>query len=332
MQPRNCAQGTLMRINRRQLLNAFAGLALATKAGAQTRAPMRIVVAFPPGGPIDFVARVLADQLRIELGHNVIVENRPGANGTIGAVEVKRSTPDGNTLWLKSVGSAAVNPSLHPNLPYDVASDFASVSLISNNAELLVCHPSIPVEDAAGFVAWAKAQQKPVTMASTGNGSIPHLALEQFRDASGVDVTHIVYKGGAPAIADLIGNHVNAAFLDVAAIKAQVKAGKVRALGMASKNRHRDFPSVRTLEEQGISGVDTNNWYALYAPAATPKDTIETLNAAVRRALSAPIVRGKLEDLGTEPQASTPKELEILTRQDTEKWARLIRAKNIKAS
>lgn len=292
--------------------------------------PTRIVVSFTPGGPVDQVARTVADQLGKELGRTVVVDNKPGANGAIGAMEVARAEPDGSTIWITSVGAAAINPTLYDKLGYDMARDFAPVSLVVNNVELLVVNPADPATTAAEFVANAKARATPTPMASSGIGSIPHLAIEQLADATGAKLLHVPYKGAAPAITDLMGGQVNGFFGDIPGLIGHVKGGKLKALGLASGKRHPALPDVKTLDEQGIKGVDTINWYAFFVSSKTPPAVIDALNKAVRAALETPAVRDKLLASGAEPAPSTPAELAALLRQDTDKWARLIRAKGIK--
>jgi tripartite-type tricarboxylate transporter receptor subunit TctC len=313
-----------------RLLVAALCLAASTNLLAQANVT-RMVVSFSPGGPVDTVARILGEPLGKELGRTVVIDNKPGANGAIGALDVLRSKPDGSALWITSVGAAAINPVLYEKLQYDMQRDFVPVSLVVNNVELLVVNEKNPANDAAEFVAATKKQKEPTPMASSGTGSIPHLAIEQLIEATGAKLLHVPYKGAAPAINDLMGGQVAGFFGDVPGLIGHVRSGKLKPLGIASGKRHPSLPNVKTLEEQGIKGVDTNNWYALFAPAKTPPATIEVLNKAVRNALAAPGVREKLLELGTEPASSTPQELAALLKQDTEKWGKLIRAKNIKA-
>jgi tripartite-type tricarboxylate transporter receptor subunit TctC len=315
--------------SRRRLCAAALCLAAAAPAWAQDKT-LRIIVSFPPGGPVDFVARVLADGLARELGHTVIVDNKAGGNGAIGAGEVMRATPDGSTLWITSVGAAAINPVLYEKLAYDMQRDFTPVSLVVNNVELLVVHPADPANSAADFVAAGRQRKDPPAMASSGIGSIPHLAIEQLRDASGVQFMHVPYKGAAPAITDVMGRNVDAFFGDIPGLIGHVRGGKLKAIGLASPTRHPALPGVKTLAEQGLAGVDTNNWYALFAPAKTPPATVDALNQAVRRALAQPAVRDKLLGTGAEPAPGTPAELAALLKRDTDKWGRLVRARNIK--
>lgn len=320
-------------ITRRRALPGLLFAAASPFAFAQGNAKtLRIVVSFPPGGPVDFVARALGEQLGKELQTAVVIDNRAGANGAIGAGDVMRSAPDGNTLWITSVGAAAINPALYDKLSYDMQRDFVPVSLVVNNVELLVVHPGNPADGAAAFVAAAKrGPGSAATMASSGIGSIPHLALEQFSDATGANFTHIPYKGAAPAITDVMGGQVSGFFGDIPGLIGHVKGGKLKALGIAAAARHPALPEVRTLDEQGIVGVDSNNWYALFAPAKTPPTVIDTLNQAVRRALINPALRDKLLASGAEPAPSTPQALSTLLKHDSDKWSKLIRDKRIKA-
>jgi tripartite-type tricarboxylate transporter receptor subunit TctC len=298
-------------------------------AHAQSTKTTRIVVAFPPGGPVDLVGRVLAEQLGKELGETVIIDNKPGANGGIAAQFVARAQPDGATLWLTSVGAAAINPSLYDNLPYDMQRDFAPVSVVVDNVEVLVVNPKDASNTAAEFIAASKARKEPTPMASSGIGSIPHLAIEQLADATKANLLHIPYKGAAPALADVMGGQVAGFFGDIPGLIGFVQGGKLKAIGIAADRRHPLLPDVRTLVEQGISGVDSNNWYALFVPARTPSATVEALNAAVRRALATPGVRDKLMATGTDPAPTSPQDLSALVKRDTEKWAKLIKAKGI---
>ena len=307
---------------------ALAGVVATAPAAAQERLA-RLIVAFPPGGPVDLVARTIAEPLGKELNQRLIVENKPGGNGAVAAQSVAQSPADGTTLWLTSVGAAAINPVLYEKLPYDMQRDFAPVSLVVDNDELLVVHPANPARDAAEFVAIARRSAQPVAIASSGIGSIPHLAMEQLVDSTKANLLHVPYKGAAPAITDVMGGQVAAFFGDVPGLIGHVKAGKLKALGIAAPTRHPLLPEIRTLAEQGLPGVDTNNWYAIFAPAKTPPAVIEALNEAVRRTLAGPAVRERLLASGATPAASSPQALDAILKRDTEKWGRLIRAKKI---
>jgi tripartite-type tricarboxylate transporter receptor subunit TctC len=312
-------------MKRRTLLTATAGL-LATPALAQQK-PIRIIVAFAPGGPVDSVARVISGPLGEALGRTVIVDNKPGANGVLGAQEVMRAPADGSTLWLTSVGAAAINPALYDHLPYDMTRDFAPVSLVVNNVEVLVVNADNKAKTAAEFVTNAKAAAD-TPMGSSGVGSVPHLAIEQLGAATGAKFLHVPYKGAAPALTDLMGGRVDGFFGDVPGLIGFVKAGRLRAIGVAATHRHPSLPDVPTFEEQGLAGVDTNNWYAMYVNAKVSPDTVAKLNDAIRAALKASA--DQLLAMGAEPAPSTPAELAVLLKSDTVKWGTLIKAKGIK--
>ena len=303
-------------------------LCLGTLSHAQTKTT-RVLVAFPPGGPVDFVARTLSEQLGKELGQQVIVENKAGANGAIAADTLLKAPADGQTLWLTSVGAVAINPALYPNLPYDPIKDLAPVSLVVNNVELLVVNPNNPVNNPQEFINAAK--QKRVTMASSGTGSVPHLAMELLADATRADLDHIPYKGAAPAITDVMAGHVDGFFGDIPGLMPHVRAGKLKPVALASTRRHPLFPDVKTFEEIGVKGVDSDNWYALFAHKNTSAADLDRLNQAVRRALNTEAVRSKLVQSGAEPAPSSPAELATLLKNDSAKWGRVIRDKKIKA-
>ena len=294
--------------------------------------PVRMIVAFAPGGPVDFVGRAIQEPLARELGRTVIVENKPGANGAIGAAEVMRAEADGSVVWLSSVGAAAINQALYEKLSYDMVRDFAPVSLVANNVELFVTRANHPATDAADFVARARAQKDPTPIASSGTGSIPHLALLQLQDSTRIDFIHVPYNGMAPALTDLLGGQVAGVFADVPAVMAQVKGGRLKALGIASRQRHPGLPDIKTFEELGIRAVDSNNWYAFFVAARTPRATVDALNAATRKALADAPTATKLLQSGAEPKASSPEELAALLKADTEKWSALIKARNIKGA
>lgn len=279
---------------------------------------------------MDFVARTMAEQLGKELGHQVIVENKAGANGAIAAEYVMRSAPDGQTLWLTSVGAVAINPPLYDKLPYDPVRDLAPVSLVVNNVELLVVNAANPASTGAEFITLAMQHSKGVTLASSGIGSVPHLAMELLADATKARLLHVPYKGAAPAITDVIAGHVDGFFGDIPGLIGFIKAGKLKPIGIAAPKRHPLLPEVKTFQEMGIPGVDSDNWYALFTSKATPAADIERLNQAVLRTLANEVVKARLMASGAEPAASSPAELAMLLKNDTAKWGRVIKAKNIK--
>jgi tripartite-type tricarboxylate transporter receptor subunit TctC len=318
-------------MQRHHFVKTLATLALvsvATFASAQTKTT-RILVAFPPGGPVDFVARTLTEQLSKELGQQVMVENRAGANGAIAADTLLKAPADGQTLWLTSVGAVAINPSLYPALPYDPVRDLAPVSLVVNNVEMLVVNPNNPVNGPQEFIAAAK--QKPITMASSGTGSVPHLAMELLADATRTNLIHVPYKGAAPAITDVMAGHVDGFFGDIPGLMSHIRSGKLKPVALASTRRHPLFPDVKTFQEIGVTGVDSDNWYALFAHKNTSAADLDRINQAVHRTLANEAVRTKLVASGAEPSASSSAELSTLLKNDMAKWSRVIRDKKVKA-
>ena len=298
---------------------------------AQQAKTTRILVAFPPGGPVDFVARTLADALSKELGQPVLVDNKAGGNGAVAAEQLMRSPADGSTLWLTSVGAVAINPALYEKLAYDPQRDLAPVSLVVNNVEVLVVNAKAPWNSGADLVAAARtAGNKPITMASSGTGSVPHLAAEQLNDAAKINLLHVPYKGAAPALNDVIAGHVDGFFGDIPGLIGFVRSGQLKAIGIAAPRRHPLLPEVKTFDEMGVKGVDSDNWYALFTTKAVPTAEIDRINRAVRAALANEAVRSKLSNSGAQPAPSTPAELAALLRSDSEKWARIVKAKNIK--
>ena len=319
-----------MKPTRRALLAIAALLALAAPPVFAQGKTTRLIVGFAPGGPIDFVARVLSEQLGKELGHPVIVENKPGANAGIAAEYVAKAAPDGQTLFMTSTGAVAISPALYDRLPYDPVRDLAPVSLVVSTAEVLVASASNPANSAPEFIANARQKKDGATMASSGTGSVPHLAMELLADVTKANLRHVPYKGVAPAITDVIAGHVDALFIDVPVALAHIKSGKLKALGIAAPKRHPMLPDAKTLQEMGLTGVDSDNWYAIFAPRATPPAEIERIGAALRRTLENETVKQKLIASGVEPAPTTPAQLAALLKTDSEKWARIIKLKNIK--
>jgi tripartite-type tricarboxylate transporter receptor subunit TctC len=320
-------------VHRRHCLHGLAAAALAA-AGLPARAQQdritRIVVAFPPGGPVDFVARAIAEQLGKEIGHQVIVENKAGANGGIAAEYVSRSAPDAQTLWLTSVGAVAINPSLYEKLMYDPAKDLTPVSLVVRNVEVLVVGANAPYNTGAEFVAAARKSKQPLTLASSGTGSVPHLAMELLSDAAKTPLLHVPYKGAAPAITDVLAGHVDGFFGDIPGLLPFITSRKLKPIGIAASKRHPLLPEVKTFQEMGIPGVDSDNWYALFAAKGTPAGVADAMNQALRRTLANEGVKSRLMASGAEPTPSSPAELSALLARDSAKWGAVVRAKKIK--
>lgn len=310
-----------------QLIGAACLSLFVMSAHAQTKS-IRMIVAFPPGGPVDFVARSISETLGKELGQTVIVENKPGANGIIAAEYVIKSPPDGSVIWFTSAGAVAINPGLYPKLPYNPIADLAPISLVSRNDELLVVNPNNPATGPKDFIENAMKQR--TTMASSGMGSVPHLASALLGDATKAQLVDVPYKGAAPAITDVMAGHVDAFFGDVPGLINNIRAGKLKPIAMAADTRHPLLPEIKTFKEIGIEGVDSDNWYALFTAKDTPPNEINRINQAVIRTLNTESVKQRLVNSGTLPASSTPEQLGELLRKDADKWARVIREKNIK--
>ena len=313
-------------------LAAFAASGLLAAGSAHAQAgTTHLVIAFPAGGPVDFVARTISDQLGKELKSTIIVDNKPGANGNIAAEYVARSNPDGSTLFFSSVGTIVINPSLYDKVPFNTERDFRPVSLVVNNSTIMVVNQASPFKSVPELVDASKKSKDPIAIASTGIGGMPHLTLELFTSASKANVLHVPYKGAAPAITDLLGNQVGGFFGDIPGLIGHIRGGKLRPIGIAAPKRSVVLPDVKTLGEQGYPVVEANNWYALVAPAKLAPAKIAALNTAIARTLANEDVKAKLLKSGAEPAASTQAELGALIKKDTAKWAAIIKEKNIKA-
>jgi tripartite-type tricarboxylate transporter receptor subunit TctC len=294
--------------------------------------PIRLIVGFPAGGPTDFVARIVADKVATLIGQPVVIENRPGANGTIGGGFVARSEPDGTVLYFSTSSAITIMPSLRSDLPYDPSRDFAPITLVVNTSEVLVVNPRLSVHKVDDLIKLAREKPGSVAMASTGTGGITHLALELLQAVSGARILHVPYRGAAPAITDLLGGQVVAMFADLPVVMPHVKSGQLRPIATASRTRTQVLPDLATLDEQGYPGVYADNWYGLFAPARTTPTEIARLNAVVGEALEDPAVRGKLLAAGAVPAAGTPEALAELVKSDLAAWHKLITEKGIRLS
>ena len=308
----------------------FAAAAPAAQAQDFPNRPIRMVIAFPPGGPTDFVGRLVADKVKDILGQSVIIENKAGANGALGADTVAKSPPDGYTLFLSTVGAVGITPNMRTDLPYDVLRDFAPVTLVVRNTTIMVVRADYPANTAMEFVEIAKKKNGSVPIASTGVGSTTHLAEEMFATAGGFKFVHVPYRGAAPALTDLLGGQVDAFFADVPALMTQITGGKVKVLGAASGQRNPKLPNVPTLAEQGYPDTSSDNWYGLLAPAKTPPAVIAKLNDAFAEAINDPVVKQKLIDSGAVPVADSPEQFGKFLKEELERWGKLVRDKGIK--
>ena len=307
-------------------VNAFGQTAAATYPSK----PVRLVHGFPAGGPADIFSRTIAQKLTEVMGQQIIVDSRPGAGSIIATEHVARAPADGYTAYLASSAVLALYPNLYDKLPYDLNRDFVPVTLAVAVPELLVVHPSLPTKTAREFVALAKAKPKQLIYGSTGNGNMPHLAMESFKIAAGVNILHVPYKGAAPAVADLLGGHVHATILDVPVLLPHARAGKVRALAIATGKRSPALPEVPTMAEAGYPSVNADNWYGIIVAAATPKDIVSKLHASLTSALQAAETKQRLEIQGANALSSSPEELAAHMRNETIKWGKIIKTAGIK--
>jgi tripartite-type tricarboxylate transporter receptor subunit TctC len=308
-----------------------AGTALPSHADEWPSKPIRWVVPFPPGGAMDAIARALGDKASKSLGQPFVIENKPGAGGNIGADQVSKSPGDGYTIMITSIGMAT-NKALYPKLSYDPIKDFAPVSLLAVVPNVLVTNATQPtVKTVADVIANAKAQPGKLTYASAGNGTSIHLAGELFASQAKVDMLHIPYKGSGPAVTDLLGGQVNYMFDSITSAKPHILSGKLRAIGLTTAKRSSALPNVPTLAESGLAGYEVSPWFAVFAPAETPKPIIAKLNAALLEAMKQPDIKAKFETIGAEPIGSTPEELNTHLNREIGRWGKLIAEQNIKS-
>ena len=307
--------------------------AAATSAFAQAwpARPVTLIVPFAPGGGTDITARTIAARLTAKWGQSVVVENRGGAAGILGADAVAKSKPDGYTLLVANVGITSINPALYTKLPYNPETAFTPISLVCELPFVLMASPSFPPNSIKELVALAKAKPGEVTFASSGSGGSPHLTAEIFQLATGTKMTHIPYKGGGPAMIDLMSGQVNLLFASVLEGSGHIKAGKLKGLAVSHARRNPAIPEVPTLAEAGVKDSESGSWIALLAPAGTPAAIIDNANSDIREAVSVPEVRERLIAQGAVPQASTPRELQALIDADLKRYGRIIREQGLKA-
>jgi tripartite-type tricarboxylate transporter receptor subunit TctC len=286
--------------------------------------PIRLIVPFAPGGGNDNVARTIGKQLTAVLGQGVVVDNRAGAGGTIGAEVVARAKPDGYTLFLGGVGSHAINPNLQKNLPYDPIKDFSPIILLARAPMVLVAHPKLKLHTVQELIAMAKAEPGVLNYASNGTGSSSHLAAAMFTSMADINMVHVPYKGLSPALTDLIAGTVPIMFSSVVAILPHVKDGTLVALGVTSDKRMPLLPNVPTIAESGVPGYETSSWYGILAPANTPRDIVLKLNAALNKALADPEIQKSLSLDGAQPVGGTPEEFAAHIKREKERLGAVI--------
>ena len=317
---------------RRRSLWALAALAvLPALAQAQDAArPIEWVVGYPAGGGSDVVARTVAEPMSKTLGRTIVVNNKPGAATNIAADYVAKSRDVGNIMFTADFATLAANPALFAKLPYNAETDFAPVGLLARFPLLVVVPPSVPANNLKEFTAWAQAQKDGVSCASAGAGSPHHLALELFRERSGLKLQHVPYRGAAPAVQDLVGGQIPCGVMDSAAVQQYIASGKLRAIGVASPKRLAVMPEVPTLAEQGLTGFVAYAWQGLVVPRATPPQTVAALSKALQAALASTMVKARFQTLALEPLPGTPEQMAEYARAERERWGKLIRDNGIK--
>jgi tripartite-type tricarboxylate transporter receptor subunit TctC len=326
----------MIKLRRRTTLAGIAALPLAIAPNVHAQAvdfpdrPLRLVVGFPPGGPNDLLARIVAPGIGERLKRSVVVENRAGANGEIAAASVAKSAPDGSVIMLASNGSTTIAPAFNRNLAYDIRTDFAAVAPIGINPMLLVVRNDLPAKDVAELLALAHAQPGKLNGASAGAGGATHLALELFKSMGKVDIVHVPYKGGGPAMADLMAGLVDLYFGGLSTALPHVKAGKMRTLGQTSLVRSAAAPDVPTIGESGLPGYEAAISYGIFLPAGASPVLVSRLHAAVDATVRSPDVAAKFTDLGADAQFGTPSEFAAYVADDLAKWARLAKEAGLK--
>ena len=312
---------------RRSLLGvALAAAAFGALGQDWPSRPIHLVVPYPSGGPVDLTARLIAPKLQQALGQPVVVENKPGAGGNIGADFVAKSAPDGQTLLMGAIATHAINPALYRNFPYDPVRDFRHVALLVQVPNVLVVNNALPVTNVGELVAYAKQRPGKLNFASGSTGSTGHLAGELFKQMTGTDMTHIPYKGAAPAVADLLAGRVQLMFDNLASALPNIQAGKVRALAVTTLQRSASLPQLPTLDESGLKGFDMTTWWGLMAPAGTPEPVVQRLASEAARALQSPDLKERWRAMGSEPPAArTPEEFTEFVQRERALYAGLVK-------
>ena len=315
------------------LRRAACALASLLIAGAASAAypdkPITLIVPWAPGGSTDILARAIGEQLTKSMGQPVIVENRAGASGNIGSNLVAKAKPDGYTLLVGSMSTHAMNPALIPNMPFKGADDFTPIALVANVINTMVINPAVPAKNLQEFIAYAKANPGKIAYASAGGGSTNHLSAEMFKKAAGIEMLHVPYKGGAPAVLDTVGNQTQVLFSAGTQTLPHVKAGKLRLLGVTEARRSPLLPDAPTVSET-LPGYEMSVWYAAFGPAGMPRDLVAKLNAEINKALAVPEVRSRMDAMGVEVINSTPEQLGETLRRDTARYTRVIHDLGIK--
>jgi tripartite-type tricarboxylate transporter receptor subunit TctC len=292
--------------------------------------PLRLISPFAPGGGTDITCRVIAPKLSDALGQTVVVDNRGGAGGMIGVDLAAKSPPDGYTLVLGTIGPISINPSLYNKMPYDPVKDLLPVTLAADALNVLVVHPALPVKNVRELVALGKARPNELNFGSSGPGATDHLAGELFNLLTGTKMVHVPYKGGAPAMIDLVAGNMQIIFSTVSTAIGQIKSGRIRAVAMTGTKRFVLMPDLPTIAEAGVPGFAVNNWYGVFVPAGTPKDVVSRLNTELVKILHLPDVKQRLLDSGIEAISNTPEQFAAYIQAETKKWAKVVKDANVK--
>ena len=309
----------------------FAFLAASAWAQGYPAKPIRLIVPWPPTGTVDILGRTLGQKLSETMGQNFVVDNRGGANGMIGTDMAAKAAPDGYTLLVENITGETINAALRDKMAFDIHRDLAPISLLAWVPNGVVSLPTLPAKNIQELIAMAKSQPGKLTYASFGIGSSAHLTFELFKGMTGIDMLHVPYKGGQPAIADLLAGQVSIYIPVLPSVVQLHKAGRLRLLAVTSAKRSSAVPEIPTVAESGVPGFEASNWFAFMAPAGTPPDIVARLNAEAARAMQASDVREKLAGLGFETQSSTPQELAAFLRRESDKWSKVVKASGAKA-
>jgi tripartite-type tricarboxylate transporter receptor subunit TctC len=322
---------------KRFTLTLFAAACAVVSSAAPTHAqtwpqkPVTYIVPFPPGGTTDILARAIALKLGPALGTTIVVENKPGAGGNIGSDFVAKARPDGYTILGGTISSHAINPSIYKSMPYDAVKSFQPITLIGTNANVLVVGAASPYKSVQDVIAAAKAKPGSISFASAGNGTSQHLSGELFKSLAGIQMEHVPYKGSGPAIQDVMAGHVPLMFDTTVVAAPHIQSGKVRALAVTSTKRVGSLPNVPTMAEAGVKGYEIVSWQGIFAPAGTPKEVVQRLNAEVVKILAMPDMRERLAGLGLDPVGNTPDEFAAFQKGEIAKWAKVVKEAKISA-
>ncbi|MDH1378799.1 tripartite tricarboxylate transporter substrate binding protein [Comamonas aquatica] len=304
---------------------AVAGMGSALAADAYPDKPLTMIVPFSAGGTTDILARIVGQALGQELGQTIIIENKPGAGGNIGAQQASRAKADGYTLFMGTVGTHAINQALYKKLPYDPAKDFAPLSRVANVPNLLVAHPSRPYKTVQEMIAYAKKHPGEVTYGSPGSGASPHVSGALFQSMTGAEMTHVPYKGSAPAISDLLGNQIAVMFDNMPSAIQHVRSGKLRPIAVTTAKRSPELPDVPTIAEAGVPGYEATSWFGLWAVAGTPAPILTKLQTALTKVLKDPAVAKKIADQGGEVVIETPAQFDAFIKSEAAKWGKVVK-------